>query len=129
MAGEFQTQECIECGVRFGVTPYFDERRRADKRSFWCPNGHTQAYVESEADRLRGELDKTRRERDQLKQNEAWWSQRLDLAREEQKALKAQVKKITVRVGQGVCPCCNRQFVQLKRHMAVKHPTYKEAAA
>jgi uncharacterized protein (UPF0212 family) len=51
--------------------------------------------------------------------------------REERKAtrtLKTQLKKVHVRVGHGVCPCCNRSFAQLRRHMAAKHPEYAEAA-
>lgn len=29
---------------------------------------------------------------------------------------------IKKRVQGGACPCCNRHFVQLERHMATKHP-------
>jgi hypothetical protein len=30
-------------------------------------------------------------------------------------------------VANGVCPCCNRTFQNLARHMAGKHPDYEEA--
>jgi hypothetical protein len=33
------------------------------------------------------------------------------------------------RVGNGVCPCCNRTFEDLARHMKVKHREYSLAAA
>lgn len=60
----FEEQDCIECGVRFGVPEGYTARRLADRKSFCCPNGHSMAYVESTADKLR-------RERDQLVQRMA----------------------------------------------------------
>ena len=33
------------------------------------------------------------------------------------------------RVGHGVCPCCNRTFGDLYRHMSTKHPGYAAEAA
>ena len=39
-------------------------------------------------------------------------------------AAKGELTKMKKRVGNGVCPCCNRQFVNLQRHMATQHPGY-----
>jgi hypothetical protein len=36
---------------------------------------------------------------------------------------KARLEK---RVRSGLCPCCKRSFVNLKRHMATKHPEEKK---
>lgn len=33
------------------------------------------------------------------------------------------------RVGAGSCPCCKRHFKALSRHMACKHPAYKDGGA
>jgi hypothetical protein len=33
--------------------------------------------------------------------------------------------RIKKRVAAGVCPCCNRSFKDLARHMAGQHPDYK----
>jgi Asp-tRNA(Asn)/Glu-tRNA(Gln) amidotransferase A subunit family amidase len=48
-----------------------------------------------------------------------------------QKAAKTRIKndrdRIRDRVGAGVCPCCNRTFKQLARHMQAKHPDYPGA--
>jgi dsDNA-binding SOS-regulon protein len=35
-------------------------------------------------------------------------------------------KKQLARVHNGVCPCCNRTFQNLLRHMETKHPEYKK---
>lgn len=120
----FEEQDCITCGVRFGVPEGFTQHHRNSKATFYCPNGHSMAYTESEADRLR-------RERDQLKQNEAWYEDRLKTERASREtaerklaASKGQITKIKKRAANGVCPCCNRTFSDLGRHMHSKHPGY-----
>ena len=39
-------------------------------------------------------------------------------------AARGQVTKLKNRAAAGVCPCCNRQFQNLKNHMATKHPEF-----
>lgn len=41
-------------------------------------------------------------------------------------AARGQVTRIKNRVGNGVCPCCNRSFGNLHRHMQTKHPGWKK---
>lgn len=107
-----EVQTCITCGVHFGVPTEFDKKLRQNHNGFYCPNGHVQYYTgESEAEKLRRELKRKEQEvADQVKaklqaQNE------LDAA---QRKLK--------RVAKGICPCCNRSFANLHKHMATKHP-------
>lgn len=45
--------------------------------------------------------------------------------RDQRLAAERELKKIQTRVKGGVCPCCNRSFVQLTRHMKTKHPDYE----
>jgi hypothetical protein len=123
--------ECCNCGVVFWITDYMQSCRLKDAQSFYCPNGHPQSYGKTEADKVREakalvekERDALRRQRDQLKQNEAWFEDRLKAGENQRRALKGQITKITKRVASGVCPCCNRSFVNLKRHMAGKHPAF-----
>lgn len=40
-----------------------------------------------------------------------------------------QVTKLKNRVGHGVCPCCNRSFGNLARHIESEHPTFIAEAA
>lgn len=37
---------------------------------------------------------------------------------------KGHATRITKRAKAGVCPCCNRSFENLRRHMASQHPTF-----
>lgn len=38
-----------------------------------------------------------------------------------------QVVRHKKRAAPGLCPCCNRSFVGLSRHMKTKHPQYVES--
>jgi DNA repair exonuclease SbcCD ATPase subunit len=126
-------QTCIECGIRFGVPASFDAQRRRDKRSFYCPNSHPQAYLESEEDRLRAKLKAAEKERDRIKQNAAYLEDRyaeqgrnLEHEQHRRRAIQGQLTKTRKRIGGGVCPCCNRSFEDLRNHMASKHAGYAE---
>jgi len=122
---EFSSIECCNCGINFSVPALWKQVRRNDHRTFYCPNGHGQNFVaETEADKLR-------RERDLLKQRVAEKNDDIRHEREQREAVerqlaaqKGQVTKLKKRASAGVCPCCNRTFTALARHMAVKHPTF-----
>lgn len=116
-------QRCISCGVWFGFDAYLDQQLRNNKKSFYCPNGHTQAYCESEADRVRKDLAAKQKELDRERQNLAMERQlRIDTEARLEKE-KTALKRQTKRVNAGVCPHCNRTFSQLQRHMQCKHST------
>jgi DNA repair exonuclease SbcCD ATPase subunit len=101
-------------------------KSRPEDFQFYCPNGHAQHYTKGET-----ETDKLRRERDRLKQEQAWYEQQLDAARSESdfrrrqlSATKGQITKMKKRAANGICPCCNRSFTNLQRHMASQHPGF-----
>lgn len=50
------------CGVLYGLSQGFQDRRREDKETFYCPNGHSHSYNKNEADRLKEELQSVRSE-------------------------------------------------------------------
>ncbi len=98
---------------------------------FFCAYGHRQFYVKGET-----EETKLRRERDRMAQQIAEKNDEITRQRELREATerrlaasRGQVTKIKNRVGRGVCPCCNRQFENLHRHMTSKHPTFTAEAA
>jgi hypothetical protein len=112
---QMHLHRCPNCDVMFAVTVEFNERRLADKANFYCPNGHTASYQESEADCLR-------RERDNLQQQMARVEdERAEAIAARQKA-ERELKRTQTRAGAGVCPCCNRSFRSLALHMKNKHP-------
>jgi Zn finger protein HypA/HybF involved in hydrogenase expression len=107
----FVAIECWQCQIAFGVTPYFQERRREDHQSFYCPAGHSQIYPsKSREEKLQEELAKAERAKQMA----------LDQARMEAEQRQKAERKLK-RVQRGVCPQCNRTFAELTKHMQSKH--------
>lgn len=118
------TTDCPSCGVLFGMPDWMLARRRKDGESFYCPSGHSMSFRETEAVRLRKQLDDANASRHRMS---AALTAANDQRRAEEKAhavTKGQLTKTRNRVAKGVCPCCHRPFVALGRHMQNKHPDY-----
>ena len=112
---------CGKCGVTFAMPETLRKERQQEGGDVYCPNGHPRVYRETDVERerkLRVEAEKRAEEALRLKQAAEAASR---LHREEaDKALKAQ-ERLKKRASAGVCPCCNRTFQNLARHMNVKH--------
>lgn len=123
---------CFRCKADITLPrALYDAARKSSRISFWCPYGHEQHYVEGET-----EAEKLRRERDLLAQRIAQRDDEIARQRELRhqtelrlNATRGVVTRIKNRIGRGVCPCCNRTFENLHRHMATKHPTFTAEAA
>jgi hypothetical protein len=88
--------------------------------NIFCPLGHIHVPAgKGRADRLAAQLDaeqtRTKRLREEVQRE-----------RRSHSATKGQITKLKRRVGKGVCPCCNRHFANVERHMATQHPDYSE---
>ncbi len=110
-------EECVRCGIVFGVTRSYQRQLKDKGINFYCPNGHGQSYTETAEMRLNQKL---REIQGQLAQKE------LEIIAEA-KAREVEyrkVKRLEKRMANGVCPCCHRQFIQMTRHMRTKHPEF-----
>lgn len=110
---------CITCGVIYTGPQALLKNQREKGGYHTCCNGHSQGWSKEQS-----ENEKTRRERDRLKQQLA---QRDDEIRAKERQIEAERKKATKakkRNAAGVCPCCNRTVGQMARHMKTKHPTF-----
>ena len=128
-------ETCCNCKVQMWVPDALQEAAKHNRGpngiQFYCAYGHSQHYLIGES-----ETDKLRRERDRLAQRIAERDDELKRQRELRQgterrlaATQGVVTRIKNRVGKGVCPCCNRTFENLHRHMHTKHPTYAAEAA
>jgi hypothetical protein len=126
-----ETVTCGCCGILHAIPQEIEQESRRNGRSWYCPNGHYIGYSDTEVKRLQAELDKQKIQLSQKEADARFWRDR-NAALEEDKeraerslaATKGVVTKLRKRVGQGVCPCCNRTFSALARHMKTKHPGY-----
>lgn len=116
------------CGTRHAVPQELrgkQEREHADGRTqtnIYCPLGHSYVIAgEGEAARLERQLANARDRSAQL-------AAERDQAEASARAYKGVATKARKRAKAGVCPCCNRTFQQLARHMASQHPTFDPEA-
>lgn len=121
----FARQDCIYCGVVFYWPAFLDRRARYHARGFWCPGcGKSMVYRETEADRLRKELE---RERERLAAERTYASRQYEAAqaaRRQATALKGVVTRTKRRIAAGKCVRCSCEFPDLAAHMAEAHPDY-----
>lgn len=109
----------------------FHAAKASSKIEIFCGYGHSGVFRDgpTEADKLRQERDRLAQriaERDDEVKRQR---ERAEAAERRSAAARGQVTKIKNRVGNGVCPCCNRTFDNLARHMHSQHPTFTAEAA
>jgi hypothetical protein len=112
---------CGHCGVPFAIPETFRAEKASAGGDFYCPNGHCRTYSETEIVRLRKE--KARLEAAVLAKQAEANQQRERYFAEQREHEKTQKKmtRLKKRTAAGVCPCCQRTFQQLSRHMKTKH--------
>lgn len=102
------TVECV-CGIAYAIPAELHKSALRDKskHTLWCPLGHQWHYSgKTDAEKLQAAEAQLVAARDQL---------------DAERKAHARTRK---RVANGVCPCCHRSFVNVKRHMENKHPDY-----
>jgi len=126
------TETCCNCGMLFAMTADFQAELYKGKtereRSFYCPAGHSQHYLgKSEAQVLKEQLETERRARQRAEQRVAEVRDEVEHERHRADGYKGYAVRLRKRTAAGVCPCCNRSFENLRRHMSTKHPTFEPA--
>lgn len=111
----YEEMACGECGVSFLVPDYFYKERLHSGKGWYCPNGHNRVFKESKVSQLEKKLEQER-------QSTLRWQNNFEEEKRKHAATKGSLTKIKTRVAAGVCPCCNRTFKNLARHMKCKHP-------
>lgn len=109
------------CGIALAVPKaLYDHAKDDAKNGIYCPLGHTFVF----RDDYKSKLEKERVERERAEKRAR---ANLELLRHEERshaATRGHLTRTKKRVGNGVCPCCNRHFTNLERHMHTKHPDY-----
>jgi len=109
------TEECCTCGILFAMPQEVNERLRTKGGTFYCPNGHPQAYTEPDIEVLRKKLLVEQR-------RSQHFETQLNGALDNLNTTKKELRRTKRRVNAGICPYCRRHFTNLERHIHGKHP-------
>jgi hypothetical protein len=119
--------QCCVCGVPMALTEStYIAAKRDSKYGFFCERGHIQYFTDGEVQRLKKELERKNKELEWSAQSvkNAW--NRAEDEKRSAAAARGVATRLKNRIKNGVCPCCNRSFENLKKHMLVKHPEFAE---
>lgn len=122
---ELTTIHCGKCGGIYAIAARY-RQEKYNRGGYWhCPYCQCSwGYVSSEIDRMKDQLAAKERELESERKRKEWAQQEAKIAERRRRALKAVVTKTKNRIAHGVCPCCRRNFDNLRRHMQTKHPRY-----
>lgn len=109
----FTSVRCYKCDLEFFAPSTFWEERHRLGDAFYCPSGHCQLFTKS-----------TKQQLEETERALAASRTKLQLERDQKAAAEASLERLKKRTSKGVCPCCNRTFSQLGRHMECKHPNW-----
>jgi hypothetical protein len=127
---DLTTIVCGSCGGIYAIAERYRHQKH-EQGGFWnCPYCRCSwGFGTSENARLKAQLATKEREVEQERKRKEWAQQEARVTERRRRALKGQITKVKKRIGHGVCPCCNRSFENLRRHMTTKHPAYAKAGA
>jgi uncharacterized protein (UPF0212 family) len=114
-----EIRKCPVCGVYYGLDKDYYDKKYENNGSWYCPNGHSIVFTKSQPDVLKQQVK-------DLENRLAAQKAHTESIKRSRSAIKGQLTKAKKRIGAGVCPCCNRQFSNLREHMGHMHPEYKD---
>jgi predicted RNA-binding Zn-ribbon protein involved in translation (DUF1610 family) len=107
--------ECPVCGVVYGLSEKYADNKRDRGGSYYCPNGDSLSWTETEADKLKRQLKFA-------KDQAASALARADGAEASLRTTKGHVTRLRKRVIAGECPFCGQHLRDLARHVGRVHP-------
>lgn len=120
-----RVMECW-CGINFALphSLHYQYLNR-ELTEVYCPKGHRcvprgKTPVEKERDAR----EAAERQVQRLQTVRMDLERQVEHERHATRAQKAAKTRIKNRVHKGVCPCCNRTFENLRRHMSTQHPDF-----
>lgn len=115
--------KCYSCAIFFAVAPDILAAWMRSGQTFYCPNGHGQCFGGGEVEQLKKQLETANAT---AAAHRGRWQQaetRANVA--EARASNAELERAELleRTCAGQCPFCSREFQNLQKHVAAKHPT------
>ena len=122
----FFVEHCCNCGLPFAFPDEFKAERIRDKKTFYCPNGHSQNYIGKSLEQQLREAQASLNEERGLRRLA---DEQRERARIEAKKAQTRAKNAVKRAEAGCCPHCKRTFQDVRRHLFSKHGIGADPAA
>ena len=115
------------CGGTYAVSESVRAACQERGGEWHCPycQGRV-SYSETTNDRLRKQLEVAYRQKAALNGQLSRAREATEHEMRRANGYKGHLTRAKKRAANGVCPCCNRSFSNLARHMKCKHPDYAE---
>jgi len=120
----FSEITCYKCHIVFCVTNDHKERLINTGDEFCCPSGHNQSYSE---DKDKKRIKKLEKELSDTHTRKNFWMDQANASERSKSAMRGHLtrkKNQLEKVKKGVCPCCDRFFENLHRHIKNQHPEF-----
>lgn len=118
----FEAHICPSCGVLYTVPKDVIESHRNHGGNHYCSNGHSLGWGSGGASN--SEWAKMRRRAERAEQEKARLSDEADRLQTELQKAGRRERRLKKRASAGTCPCCNRTFSNMARHMKHQHPEF-----
>lgn len=114
-------ETCPTCGCWHAFSKSLYEKMQQDSsKAVYCPNGHSWHYILSVKEQLEEARNRARR----AEARNTHLQDQYDASERSRTSLKGVITRTKNRISKGVCPCCNRYFEKLAKHIKTKHPKY-----
>ncbi len=122
--------DCGKCGGVYAISERYRAHAQEHGLTWNCPYCQIPwGFVKSEAAKLREQLAQAdaaiAKQRAELERERS----RIAMERNSNRVLRGHLTRHKKRAAAGVCPCCQRTFENVARHMKTKHPHYAKEPA
>lgn len=130
LAVEMKQINCGECGGSYAISERYRSQKQTEGKTWNCPYCKVSwGYAKSEIQEVRKQLKAAENKLVAERASHDQTKSALHGANIQATKKANELKRVKTRVHNGVCPCCNRSFANLRRHMTTKHPEYQTAEA
>ena len=124
---EMHVVQC-QCGGTYALVNRYVQAKREEGGYWTCPYCQSSwGYGKSENARLKEAVATAEKNAQFWRDRKAAVEQEKEHERAIANSLRGHLTLVRRRVANGVCPCCNRHFSNVERHMKGQHPGFVES--
>lgn len=121
----FEIITCGGCGCTFALPESLIKQLRETHKAFYCPNGCNRYYPsKNEKEKLQETIQQKENQISRLENEIRIQKEYKEEYRNSLIATKGHNTRLKRRIGNGVCPCCNRHFSNVENHIKKEHPDF-----